>query len=103
MEVGPPEPLSLTEAIPPREAEWAAIVDKYGLQAPKSLQEYVGQSFILADFAFGFGSKDQSPPPMLVSTIKLRQAGFHDYMDTEDCFRKWIKRFQDLKWLPPLN
>jgi hypothetical protein len=40
---------------------------------------------------------------MLVSTIKLRQAGFSDCMDTEDCFRKWIKRFQDLKWLPPVE
>ena len=103
MEVGPPEPCSLTEEMPKREAEWAAIVDKYHLRAPKSLKEYVGQSFILADFTFGFGGKNPSPPPMLVSTVKLRQAGFHDCMDTEDCFRKWIKRFQDLKWLPPVD
>lgn len=102
MEVGPPERLSLAESMPQREAEWAAIVDKYHLRAPKSLQEYVGQSFILADFAFGFGSQDQSPP-MLVSTIKLRQAGFHDCMDTEECFQKWLTRFQDLQWLPPVN
>lgn len=103
MEVGSTEPCSLAETMPGREAEWAAIVDKYGLHAPKSLQAYVGQSFILADFSFGFGAKDQSPPPMLVSTIKLRQAGFPDCMDTEDCFRKWIRRFQDLKWLPPVD
>ncbi len=50
----------------------------------------------------GFGSKDLAPPPMLVSTIKLRQAGFYEFMDTEDCFRKWIKRFQEIGWLPPV-
>ena len=69
----------------------------------KASRSTFGQSFILADFAFGFGARDQTPPPMLVSTIKLRQAGFADCMDTEDCFRKWIKRFQDLKWLPPVD
>ena len=47
--------------------------------------------------------KEESPPPMLVSTIKLRQAGFHECMDTEDMFRKWIKRFQELRWLPPVG
>ncbi len=100
MEVGAPEPCSLAEEISQREAEWEAIVEKHQLRAPKSLREYVGQSFILADFTFGFGSKNPSPPPMLVSTIKLRQAGFPDCMDTEDCFRKWIKRFQERRWLP---
>ncbi len=103
MEVGPPTPCSLAEAMPKRTTEWAALVQKYHLRAPTNLQEFVGQSFILADFTFGFGSQDLSPPPMLVSTIKLRQAGFHTCMDTEDCFRKWIHRFQELRWLPPVR
>lgn len=102
MTVGPPEPCSLAAEMPKHEAEWMAIVDKYQLQAPRSLREYVGQSFILADFTFGFGGNDPTPPPMLVSTIKLRQAGFHGCLDTEDCFRKWIKRFQERQWLPPV-
>jgi len=102
MEVGPPEPLSLAEEMPKREAEWAAIVKKYDLRAPTSLKEFVGQSFILADFTFGYGSRNQSPPPMLVSTIKLRQAGFHECLDTEDNFRACFKRFQDARLLPSL-
>jgi nucleoside-diphosphate-sugar epimerase len=103
MEIGLPQPCSLAEEAPKREAEWAAIVRKYNLRAPTNLREFVGQSFILADFTFGFGSKNPSPPPMLVSTIKLRQAGFHECMDTEDCFQKWIHRFQELRWLPPVS
>jgi nucleoside-diphosphate-sugar epimerase len=102
MKIGAPEPHSLGEEMPKREAEWAALVKKYQLRSPTSLREFVGQSFIVADFSFGYGSRDPSPPPMLVSTIKLRQAGFHECMDTEDCFRKWFKRFQELRWLPPV-
>jgi len=103
MEIGPPEPCSLAEEMPKHEDEWTAIVQKYQLRSPTSLREFVGQSFILADFTFGFGSRDVSPPPMLVSTIKLRQAGFQECMDTEDCFQKWIRRFQELRWLPPVE
>ena len=40
------------------------------------------------------------PPTTLVSTIKARQAGFQDCMDTEDMFRKWFLRFRELRWLP---
>ncbi len=101
MEVGPPEPCLLADEMPKKEAEWAAIVRKYKLRAP-SIREFVGESFSLADFCFAYG-REQSPPPMIVSTIKARQAGFHDCMDTEDMFRKWIKRFQELQLFPPLG
>ena len=101
MEVGPPQPLSLAKEMPKHEAEWAAIVKKYDLRAPTSLQEYVGQSFIFTDLIFAYGA-EKLPPAMLVSTVKARQAGFHDCMDTEDMFRKWFRRFQDLRLLPPV-
>ncbi len=101
MEVGPPQPLSLMEEMPKHDAEWAAIVKKYNLRAPASLKEYVGQSFIFTDLIFAQGV-DRLPPSMLVSTIKARQAGFHDCMDTEDMFRKWFRRFQELRLLPPV-
>jgi len=101
MKVGPFEPFSLAQVMPKREAEWAAIVRKYHLRAPTSLPEFVGQSFFFADLVFAHG-EEQSRPPMLVSTIKARQAGFHDCIDTEDMFRKWFRRFQELRWLPPV-
>ena len=100
MKVGPPQPLSLAQEMPKRAAEWAAIVRKYALRAPTSLQAFVGESFSLTDFCFAYGM-DLTPPPMLVSTIKLRQAGFHDCLDTEDMLRKWFCRFQELQLLPP--
>ncbi len=101
MEVGPPEPLCLTQEMPKRDAEWAAIVDKYQLQAPRKMLDFVGGSFELTDLSFAYGASEP-PPPIVVSTIKIRQAGFHECLDTEDMFRNLIKRYQDLGWIPPV-
>jgi nucleoside-diphosphate-sugar epimerase len=100
MEVGPPEPLSLQQEIPKRADEWAAIVRKHKLRAPANLNAFVGESFEFTDFCFAYGA-DTPPRPAIVSTIKARQAGFHDCMDTEDMFHKWFRRFQDDQLLPP--
>jgi len=99
MRVGPPEPLALAIEMPKHAAEWAAIVRKYQLRAPEDIHAFVGESFHLADFVFNTGSK--SPGVTLVSTIKARQAGFADCVDTEDMLRKWFSRFQELRLLPP--
>ncbi len=101
MEVGPPEPMCLTEEMPKRAADWAAIVDKYQLRAPRNMLDFVGGSFELTDLSFAYGASEP-PPPIIVSTIKIRQAGFHECMDTEDMFRDLIKRYQDLGWIPPV-
>ncbi len=101
MEVGPPEPLCLTEEMPKHAADWAAIVDKYQLKAPRKMLDFVGGSFELTDLSFAYGASEP-PPPIVVSTIKIRQAGFHECMDTEDMFRNLIQRYQDLRWIPPV-
>jgi nucleoside-diphosphate-sugar epimerase len=99
MKSGPSEPLSLRHEMPKRASEWAAIVRKYGLRAPADLNAFVGESFEFADFCFAYGA-DQPPRPAIVSTIKARQAGFTDCLDTEDMFRKWLRRFQEERLLP---
>ncbi|MGH7961564.1 MAG: SDR family oxidoreductase [Candidatus Binatia bacterium] len=101
MEVGPPAPLSLGQEMPNRAAEWDAIRRKYQLRAP-GMREFVGESFPFADFCFAYG-QEVSPPPIIVSTIKARQTGFHDCMDTEDMLRKWFRRMQEQRLLPPLG
>lgn len=100
MKVGRPEPLSLATEMPKYAAEWAAIVRKYQLRAPEDIHAFVGESFHLADFVFNTGTK--TPGVTLVSTIKARQAGFADCIDTEDMLRKWFRRFQELRLLPPV-
>jgi hypothetical protein len=39
--------------------------------------------------------------PILVSTIKLRQAGFPGCCDTEDTLRHWIGEMQRRRLIPP--
>jgi nucleoside-diphosphate-sugar epimerase len=99
MKVGADKPLLLTEEMPKHAEAWAAIVRKYGLKAPADIRAFVGGSFALADFYFGL--HETAARPVLVSTIKARQHGFHDCMDTEDMLRKWFRHFQDHKLLPP--
>ena len=48
---------------------------------------------------FGYGA-DTARLPALVSTIKLRRAGFTDCLDTEEMFRKWFAHFHDCGLLP---
>jgi nucleoside-diphosphate-sugar epimerase len=105
MDPGEPQPYSLEREMPKHAAQWAEIVRKYNLKSPADMHAFVGESFALTDGAFLYGGSTESSGlrATLVSTIKLRQAGFHDCIDTEDMFRKWFKRYQELRWLPPAN
>jgi nucleoside-diphosphate-sugar epimerase len=106
MKVGPEKPLSLAEEMPKRQAQWAAIVKKYNLVAPADLQAFVGESFHFADSCLAYRQEDRPAlvsKPMLVSTIKARQAGFHDCIDSADMIRKWFREFQQHRLLPPLK
>jgi nucleoside-diphosphate-sugar epimerase len=102
MEVGDDKPMSLAEQMPKWQDSWEEVVRRFDLRAPVSLEEFVGQSFIYTDFILGVGFEEPMPP-MLVSTIKVRKAGFQDCVDTEDMFRKWIAYFQQERLLPPLD
>ena len=106
MKAGPARPLSLAEEMPKRQADWAAIVKKYNLVAPADLHAYVGESFHFADSCLAYrkaGTPNLVSKPMLVSTIKARQAGFHDCIDSADMMRKWFREFQQHRLLPPVH
>ena len=47
MAVGPEEPCSLAETMPPREPEWAAIVARYGLRSPARLSDFVADDGLI--------------------------------------------------------
>jgi nucleoside-diphosphate-sugar epimerase len=99
MQPGPDRPQSLVATMPARQAEWGALVRAHALRAPEDLHAFVGQGFLYADSQFCFGM-DAPPPTRLISTIKARQAGFADCVDTEDMFRKIFRRYQARGWLP---
>ena len=81
-----------------REDDWQDLINKFGLQAC-TLKEFVGDSFYYADALFATGS-DRAPPPALVSTIKLRQAGFGECMDSEVMWQRWLQKLQMMNRLP---
>jgi hypothetical protein len=100
MSVGDHRPCSLAATMPARAAEWTALVERFGLQAPADVEAFVGQGFVYADVVGAAGSTEPRPPTLL-STVKIRQAGFADCVDTEDMFVRWIERYQAERWLPP--
>jgi hypothetical protein len=100
MEVGEHRPMVLAEEMPKRQAEWAAIVDRYNLAAPRDILDFCGyNSLVYTDGMLG--SLGRSAVPALNSTIKGREHGFHGCMDSEDMFRKWFRRLQEKRLIPP--
>jgi nucleoside-diphosphate-sugar epimerase len=98
MRMGEARPLSLAAEMPKRAAEWDVIRARYGLVAP-ALMPFVGLSYQFLDSLLGCGDPTRAAPG-IVSTIKFRQAGFTEAIDTESMFRKWFRRLQDKRLLP---
>ena len=92
-------PCSLAAAMADQSPTWDRIRARAGLVAP-ALDAFVGQSLHYVDILTGFG-RTGGKPPSAMSTIKLRQAGFHDVIDTETMLRKWFARLQEQRLLPP--
>ncbi|HMZ01704.1 MAG TPA: short-chain dehydrogenase, partial [Burkholderiaceae bacterium] len=97
MAVGPDEPQSLTQTMPPQEAAWAALAARHGLRSG-SLQALVGSSWQFTDRAFAQGV--EHPALSVLSPIKLRQHGFAGCYDTEDALHHWLDRMQAERLLP---
>jgi nucleoside-diphosphate-sugar epimerase len=101
VEAGPDSPLSLAEFLPSRAALWDEIVAAHGLR-PIGMRDLLGESHHYADFHFAYGAT-RPPRPAFVSTVKVKQAGFPDVMDTEESFVHWIRVLQERRVLPPRN
>jgi nucleoside-diphosphate-sugar epimerase len=102
VEAGPDDRRSLASFFEGKEETWERIVAKHGLR-PLPLKDILGESHHYADFAFATFARSSAPPPALVSTIKLRQAGFGDCIDTEDMFRDWFRILREKRILPPVS
>ena len=98
VDIGPDSPMSLAAYLAENSDVWDRIVAKYGLR-PLSLRELVGKGDQHADFAFAYGAP--AGPRAFVSTVKLRQAGFTETIDTQDAFRDALQSLIDHKFLPP--
>jgi nucleoside-diphosphate-sugar epimerase len=98
VETGPSAPLFLAKETATRAALWQQIVQRHGL-VRNTLAGLVGDSFHYADFVLA-PAQVKPPPPVLLSTIKLRQAGFAACRDTQAMLRDWFTRLRAMKLLP---
>ena len=92
-------PLSLAEFMPAHAEVWDRIVQKHNLRRVP-MAALLGESHHYADLLFSWNSQ-VLPAATLVSTIKIRQAGFGDCEDTEAMFAKWLNKLVDRGVLPP--
>jgi len=99
VEVGPDRPESMARFLPARAAQWDEIVAKHGLR-PLSMAALLGESHHYADVCFAYGATEP-PPPVFVSTVKVKQAGFTAVCDTEASFCHWLQVLMDRQVLPP--
>jgi nucleoside-diphosphate-sugar epimerase len=93
------EPYDVSEWLLSKEAVWEAIVVRHGLR-PTTLAELLGQSHHYLKLVVG---GDTPTPPALVSTIKIRQAGFNGCIDSFDSLIHWLRNLIDRRILPPLG
>jgi nucleoside-diphosphate-sugar epimerase len=95
MECAPPRPQSVAQAMPDKGPAWDRIVAKHGLR-PHRFEQLV-PSWDFMDFTFRHG---RPSTVSLMSTVKARQAGFQETVDTEAMFVELLRQLQDDKILP---
>lgn len=100
MESGEHRPVSFSGEVRGWGKEWAAIVERYALAAPRDFDAFAGaNSFVYADITVGGGARPGAPA-LLNSTVKVRRAGFWGCADTEDMFREHIAHLQRDRMIP---
>jgi nucleoside-diphosphate-sugar epimerase len=94
--VGPAQAMSVRETVFGMAGLWGELVRRHRLAVPEDPRVFLGESCSLADFALGHCARS-----VLTSTIKIRQAGFHECIDTAESVVKYIGRWRDDQLLPP--
>jgi hypothetical protein len=89
-----PQPVPLAEAMADRRDVWERLAARHQL-VPTPYEDLVGWEF--GEFIFTSGFDNVS------STIKLRQAGFADCLDTGARFLELFDQLAERKVIPPLR
>jgi nucleoside-diphosphate-sugar epimerase len=90
-------PLRVSEEMPKHAALWRRIAEREQLRIAE-LDALIGLSWQYADILWG--APAPSPVPTLVSTIKARQLGFGECIDSEECIVQHLEAMQRCGYLP---
>ena len=97
MPLGASSEIRIADEMPQHAALWRTIAGRHGLRVP-DLAALLGLSWQYADATWA--SRRPFPVPPLVSTIKLRQFGFGDCIDTEQCIVEHLEAMRAQRYLP---
>jgi nucleoside-diphosphate-sugar epimerase len=100
MKPGGHRPVSFVRDVRGWAGEWAAIVDRYDLAAPRELDAFTGYNSLVYADQIVAGARRSAAVPLLNSTVKARLAGFGACADTEDMFRRQIAGLQRARMIP---
>jgi hypothetical protein len=98
MPLGEPRPMKLADEMPALSAVWDEVVTEHGLRE-LSMDAIIGKAWQFGDYAFAYG-QEAPPVRILMSPIKLLQAGFHGCFDSEDALLYWLSQMQRARILP---
>ena len=95
--LGEPTEARMAQEMPGHAGLWRRIAEREGLKVP-DMDALVGLSWQYADATWA--SRRPFPVPPLVSTIKIRQAGFAGCVDTEECIVEHLEAMRGQRYLP---
>jgi hypothetical protein len=90
-------PLRVSEEMPKHAALWRRIAERERLRIAE-LDALIGLSWQYADILWGAAAP--SPVPTLVSTIKARELGFGECIDSEECILQHLAAMRACGYLP---
>jgi len=103
MELGEPQEFQIIAELEKLLPLWPGMVRKYGLRAPEDPKALFGESLEVG----GSWTAPIAPADVvrygIASTIKIKQAGFHGCIDTAEMIRKYMRRYQELGIIPPVD
>jgi hypothetical protein len=97
----PPESLAAFFAEEEVQAAWSHLSVRHALRMG-SLPELLGESHHYVDLLLGARIASKSVP-VLLSTIKIRHAGFAACRDSRESLLYWLDRMIENKLLPPFH
>ena len=97
MQMGPPEPLQPSQEMPRHAGTWKDLADRHRLREP-DLERLIGLSWQYADLLWA--NRRLPERPALVSTVKLRHAGFGDCIDTEQSLLSLFDAYREAGYFP---
>ncbi len=90
LRLGDVQTIPLVEFMADKEPVWRRIVEKHGL-LPTPYRDIAAWPF--ADYVFGCDWD------VMTDTLKIRAAGFHEYVRSDEMFLRLFRRFRELKAL----